>query len=132
MAGIKYWAQGVDKFGGNYLAGAAAYHDGPNSAAVARYAQTGDPSGLTAEGQDYINSISHMSRPGALVNGGAFPGTRNTLGDYPGGGNVSTSEVNIGTVVVRGDPNTAHGVAKGVRKALAQTGGFNQAYSGLN
>ncbi len=58
--GIAYFSQLLAKFHGNYAAAAAAYNAGPNNAAVAHFAETGDASQLPMETQRYINTIMRL------------------------------------------------------------------------
>jgi hypothetical protein len=62
--GVRYLKQLLAKFGGNIYA-AAAYNAGPNSEAVRRYAQSGDPRHLPAETQKYVGLLGQMNRPAA-------------------------------------------------------------------
>ncbi|WP_225063099.1 transglycosylase SLT domain-containing protein [Komagataeibacter rhaeticus] len=64
-ASARYYQQLLRRSGGDYAVADASYNAGPNSDAVARFAQTHDLSVLPHETQDYVTSIQSDSRYGS-------------------------------------------------------------------
>ena len=56
--GVRYYAQQLRRFQGNYFAADAAYNAGPNNRRVHEFHRSGDPSVLPLETQKYLRSIN--------------------------------------------------------------------------
>jgi hypothetical protein len=113
-AGMLYYRQLPDQFGGNYAAADAAYNAGPNNAGVRQFAANRDASALPPETRDYVATIN---RPVAALPR-ALPAAASAASTVPSTQSPTNSIVINGGITVNTQATDAKGVARDIYGAL--------------